>query len=233
MTNNFFQIWKVKGNEKQFNLMGPYRPTCGTTAEIRKARLRNINMVLAVILRNPNNWKQVWRNRYNLICDFALDGKSEKIFQRLGSKKNKAVIDLHHAIQKPNPKKGKSPISANKKYLLLPNDTFRRKIFAYDEKLLIEFMGICLISRNTHDQFKSYRYEIIDKDWYENNGIKLPSYWTDKNTFDSAIEEINAVFSTKYNSDTLWQKFQKSIQEPKEEVIEYLKGNPVNTSEAI
>lgn len=215
MNNNFFQTWKVnRQNEKQFIQMGPYRPTCGKSGEQNKAKMRNLNMLLSVILRNPYNWRYVWRNRYNLICDFALNGQREHIFQRLGKKNNIAVIELHHAIQIPNPNKGKSPVSANKKFMVLPNDDFRRFRIAHHHRKLVEFMGIVLISRNTHGQFKSFRYENIDKEWYKNNGIHLPSYWNDKKVFAKAVREINSVFDTQYDEDLLWHQFNESIHSP-------------------
>ena len=212
-TTNFFHCWRVAGHEEQFKRMGPYRPTCDKAQEINKAKFRNINMLLSVILRHPDNWKKIWKNnRYHLTCDFALNGGKEQIFQRLGIRENRAIIDLHHAIQIPNIKKGKAPISHNKKYLTTPNDDFRRFIIAHDQNALVEFMGICLVSRNTHDIFSSYRHDMIDREWYHDNGIRLPAYWNSESICHKAIGEINDVFDTGYDPAELWDLFNDSIR---------------------
>lgn len=212
-TTNFFQCWRVEGCEDQFKMMGPYRPTIEDPKEIRKAKFRNINMLLAVILRYPNTYQQQWRHRYDLKCDFALNGRKEMIFQRLGKKQNRAVIDLHHAIQHPNPVKGKAGRSITKKVMLNPNYDFRNKVLAYNEQYLLEFMTILLVSRSTHKMFRSWDNEVIDREWYANNEIELPRYWIEKKVFLRAIAEINQVFGTDYDPETMWVKFNNLISQ--------------------
>lgn len=227
--NNFWQSFTIEGtpirewhktkNFEQFINTGPFRvfkspDPKNRRIEEKRTAYRNINLFTCIIARYPFDWKRILRDtkqRYKLKTDFTLDNKmNENLFQSLGPGYTKSNFEIHHMIQEH--KKGMPKCrSVNKDFLDPPSDRFRDTVIARDKDMFLELLTCCLISPSTHKFLTHISYQKLNKEWYLNQGVKLPKYWTSQKHFEEAIREINDVFGTDYNPQEIWISFNYKI----------------------